>query len=69
LVVRHPDRVLDLGIRRDLSRILKDMSDETLEQLRSRFQSALDKGLKPVPLRHLKEEVDFWLDDFWNYIG
>jgi hypothetical protein len=69
LVVSHPDRVLDIGIKRDLSRILKDLSNETLDQLRERFKSALQEGLKPIPLRHVKEQVDFWRDDFWNYIG
>lgn len=69
LVVRHPDRALDIGIRRDLSRILKDLSDETIDQLRERFRPALREGLRPVPLRHVKEDINFWRDDFWNYIG
>jgi hypothetical protein len=61
--------VLDLGIKNDLSNILKDLSDETLDQLRGRFKSAQHEGLKPVPVRRVREEVDFWRDDFWNYIG
>lgn len=69
LVVRHPERVLDIGIKKDLSRILEDLSNETVDQLRERFKSAEHEGLKPVPLRRVKEEVDFWRDDFWNYIG
>jgi hypothetical protein len=69
LVVRHPDRALDVGIRRGLFRIIKDLSDETLDQLRERFRHALRDGLKPVPLRHVKEDINFWQDDFWNYIG
>ncbi len=69
LVVRHPERALDLGIRGELSRILKDLSNESVEQLRARFQAAERDGLRPVPLRHVREQVDFWRDDFWNYIG
>jgi hypothetical protein len=69
LIVRHPERVLDLGIRSELSRILKDLSVESIDELRARYQAAEREGLKPVPLRHVKEQVDFWRDDFWNYIG
>ena len=69
LVVRHPDRVLDLGFRQDLERILSELSDETEEQLRGRLEVAEREGLKPQPLRRVKEEVDFWEDKFWEYIG
>lgn len=69
LVIRHPDRALDLGIKNDLARILASLSDESVEQLHRRLKEAEREGLKPVPLRHLKEEVDFWRDDFWNWIG
>ncbi len=69
LLVRHPERLLDVGIKNDLSRILKNLSDESVEQLRKRFANAEHEGLKPVPLRHIKEDVDFWRDDFWNWIG
>jgi hypothetical protein len=51
------------------SRILKDLSVESIDELRARYQAAEREGLKPVPLRHVKEQVDFWRDDFWNYIG
>ena len=69
LVVHHRERLLDIGIKGDLSRILKDLSDETMEQLRERFQSAQREGLRPVPLRRVKEEDDLWSDDFWKFIG
>jgi Protein of unknown function (DUF2004) len=69
LVVHHRERVLDLGIKENLSRILKELSDETIDQLRERFKSAQREGLKPVPLRLVKEETDLWQDDFWNHIG
>ncbi len=69
LVVRHPDHVLDLGFRKDLERILSELSDETEEALRHRLSEAEHEGLKSKPLRHVKEEVDFWEDKFWEYIG
>ncbi len=69
LVVRHPDRVLDLGFRNDLERILTDLSNETEEQLHDRLRAAEREGLKLQPLRAVKEEVDFWEDKFWEYIG
>jgi hypothetical protein len=69
LVIRHPERVLDVGLGHDLKQILDCLSDETVEDLRSRFEGAEREGLKPVALRHLHEEVDFWRDDFWNWIG
>jgi hypothetical protein len=69
LIIRHPERVLDLGIGRDLKRILDSLSDETVDELRRRFDGAQREGLNPVALRHLREEVDFWRDDFWNWLG
>jgi hypothetical protein len=69
LVIRHPDRVLDVGLTHDLTGLLDDLSNETVEELHGRLQAAEREGLKPVPLRHLSEEVDFWRDDFWNWIG
>jgi len=69
LVIRHPERVLDVGIGQDLKRILDDLSNETLNDLRLRFDRAQHSGLKPVEVRHLHEEVDFWQDDFWNWLG
>lgn len=69
LVIRHPDRVLDIGIEHDLKRRLDSLSDETVEELRSRFESAEREGLKPSRLRHIHESVDFWQDDFWNWLG
>jgi hypothetical protein len=69
LVIRHPDRVLDVGLTHDLSRQLDELSAETVDELRSRFEAAQREGLRPVPLRHLTETVDFWKDDFWNWFG
>lgn len=69
LVIRHPDRVLDLGIEHDLKRLLDTLSDETVEELRRRFENAEGEGLRPSQLRHVHESVDFWQDDFWNWMG
>ncbi len=69
LVIRHPERVLDVGIGHDLKRLLDSLSDETVEELRRRFDHAKREGLKPVPLRHVHESADFWRDDFWNWLG
>jgi uncharacterized protein DUF2004 len=69
LVIRHPDRVLDLGLVHDVKRLLDSLSDETIEELRERFSSAEREGLRPVRLRHVQESVDYWRDDFWNWLG
>jgi len=69
LVIRHPDRVLDVGIEHDLKSILDSLSAETVDELRRRFDAAQQEGLTPVRLRHVKESVDFWRDDFWNWMG
>jgi hypothetical protein len=64
LIVHHPERILDMGIKADLSRILESLSNETMDQLRKECQSAQRDGLEHVPLRQVKEE-----DDFWNHMG
>jgi hypothetical protein len=69
LVIRHPERVLDLGLGHDLRRWLDSLSDESVEDLRRRFEVAEREGLKPVELRHVHESADFWQDDFWNFLG
>jgi hypothetical protein len=69
LVIRHPDRVLDVGIEHDLKRLLDSLSDETVEDLRKRFAAAEREGLKPIRVHHVHESVDFWQDDFWNWLG
>ena len=58
-----------MGINADLNRILERLSNDTMDQLRKECQSAQQDGLNPVPLRQVKEEDDFWIDDFWNHIG
>jgi hypothetical protein len=69
LVLRHPSRVLDLGLTRDLKEILDSLSHESVEELRRRYHDAQAQGLKPVALRTLHEVPDFWRDDFWNWMG
>ncbi len=69
LIVRHPERALDLGFGRELGAVLRSLSDESVDELRRRFAAARRAGLQPVPLRHVREAVDFWRDDFWNWLG
>lgn len=69
LVIHHPERRLDVGLERTLAGILDRLSSETVEELRARLKDAESQGLKPVALRHVAEEVDYWQDDFWNWIG
>jgi hypothetical protein len=69
LVLRHPDRVLDLGFERSVTQQLDDLSNESVDELRVKFEAAQRSGLKPVPLRHVRESVDLWQDDFWNWFG
>ncbi len=69
LVVRHPERVLDLGFRSALEAILKDLSNESVAELRQRLAVAERAGLVPVALRPVALEVDYWRDDFWNWLG
>jgi hypothetical protein len=69
LVLRHPERILDVGLKSALPPILDALSSLPLEELRRQFALARDEGLKPSPLRHVHEDVDFWRDDFWNWLG
>lgn len=69
LVLRHPDRALDLGFKANLERTLIELSDETVEQLRERLRLAEKEGLGLVALRSVRQEVDYWRDDFWNWMG
>lgn len=69
LVVRHAQRLFDLGARSNLARILDGLSNEDVSQLHRRFSTAKSEGLHPMALRRVREEVDFWRDDFWNWMG
>jgi|GEM_PF-1829058 hypothetical protein len=69
LVIRHPQRLLDFGFKSDLRRVLEELSQESQADLTLELSQAKQEGLRVVPLRHVKDEVDFWQDDFWNWIG
>lgn len=69
LVIRHPDRILDIGIEHDLKRLLDSFSKETVEELRSELEDADSEGLNLSRIRHVHESTDFWRDDFWNWLG
>lgn len=69
LIIRHPQRMLDVGIHSDLGRILDEVSKSPPSQLREAVRAAQSEGLRRVPLRTIHYEVDYWRDDFWNAIG
>ncbi len=69
LIVRHPTRMLDLGIHADLGRILDEISKSSPGELREAVHTAESQGLRKVPIRTIRYEVDYWRDDFWNAIG
>ena len=69
LVVRHPERALDLGLSHALKKMLDDLSNESEEELSQRFHRAKTEGLTPIPLRRVHESPDLWQDDFWNHLG
>jgi hypothetical protein len=69
LILRHPDRLLDLGFKSSVEAILRQLSDESVDDLRTKLSAAETQGLRLVPLRTIQEPVDFWRDDFWNWFG
>jgi hypothetical protein len=69
LVIRHPERALDLGIHHDLAATLTSLSNESEEELSQRLSAAKAAGLVPVAVRPIHEAVDYWRDDFWNWLG
>ncbi|MGC2289770.1 MAG: hypothetical protein WA688_07945 [Thermoplasmata archaeon] len=69
LVIRHPERTLDIGIHHDLSKTLDELSNETEDELAHRLTEAESHGLKSVPVRPIHEAVDYWRDDFWHWMG
>ncbi len=69
LVLRHPTRLLDVGFKSALSATLDRLSAHAVDQLRGELRAAEAAGLHPLELRRVPEEVDFWRDDFWNWIS
>ncbi len=65
LLVRHPQRLIDLGLREELKRILERLSTLSEAELQSKFQEAKRMGLRTIPLTETKEQVDYWLDKDW----
>jgi hypothetical protein len=69
LILRHPERLLDIGFKSDVEATLRQLSNESVDELRIKLQGAVSEGLRPEQLRILREPVDFWRDDFWNWFG
>ena len=69
LVLNHPDRILDVGLEHALRRKLDTLSRSSLDELRARLHRAEGEGLHLIPLRTVHESVDYWNDDFWNWMG
>ncbi len=69
LVVRHPEHVLDLGLRKKLEEHMSDLSGFSEDELRVRFQAAVKSGLNVQPLKTVPENLDLWSDNFWNWLG
>jgi hypothetical protein len=67
VIIRHPQRALDIGIRHDLSATLNELSSETEKGLAEMLATAETQGLRPVAIRSVSETVDYWRDDFWNW--
>lgn len=69
LVLMHPDRSVDIGLRHSLEKKLDMLSSLGLDGLRREFEECKRQGLVPVRLRHVRENYDTWSDDFWNWLG
>ncbi len=69
LVVRHPEHMLELGLRKKLEDYMSDLSDCSENELKLRFQDAVKNGLKAPPLNTVAENLDLWSDNFWNWFG
>jgi len=69
LLVRHPDRRLDIGLRHDIHREMDRLQELSREQLHRVLDEATTHGLVVVPIRHVHEAPDLWQDDFWNHLG
>lgn len=69
VVLRHPDKSLDIGLKRALEKELKRLSSLDVENIRDEYEKCEKDGLKPSRLRHVSEHPDTWNDDFWNWIG
>jgi hypothetical protein len=66
IVVRHPSRLLDLGIHAQFGSLLKDLSQLPENGLLSRFEQSKHGGFQTIPLTIVEEEADYWLDKDWT---
>lgn len=69
LVLRHPEKALDIGLKHSLEKELDRLSGIGIDGLRKEFEGCKRQGLVPVKLRHVRETSDTWNDDFWNWLG
>ncbi len=69
LAVRHPARLFDLGLERDLRQELARCCAEPPEELLGRFAAARRGGLAAVAIKAIPETVDYWADPLWVRIG
>ncbi|MBX8636580.1 MAG: hypothetical protein KIS30_08470 [Thermoplasmata archaeon] len=69
LVVRHPEKMVEMGIRKKLEEYMTDLSMYSESKLKAAFDDAAKNGLKAVPLRTIPEDLDLWSDNFWNWLG
>lgn len=60
LVVRHPERRLDLGLKHDLFREIGRLQELSREQLEQVLLEAVDRGLTLHPLRRLPPGANPW---------
>ena len=69
LILRHPEKSLDIGLKHALETELKKLSSMDVEAVRKEYERCTKEGLKPSRLRHVSEHPDTWNDDFWNWLG
>ncbi len=69
LIVRHPEKKLDLGLKHALEKKLDSISGMNLDDVRKLYEKCMKQGMKQTRLRHVKEKQDIWSDNFWNFIG
>jgi hypothetical protein len=69
LAVRHPARLLDLGLEKQLRQELARRCTEPPERLLEEYRAARARGLPGVALRAVPETVDYWADPLWVRIG
>lgn len=69
LILRHPEKPLDIGLKHELEAEMKRLSSLDAETIRREYDTCLKDGLQPSKLRHVTEHPDTWNDDFWNWLG